>query len=248
MRRLRFYLDYISSNAYLAWVRMPELAERFDLEVEPVPVVFAKLLEANGQLGPAEIRPKARWMARNTQRKAALLGVPLNPPAFHPFNPLLSLRVSSLELEPELRREIVSALFRATWAQQLHVSEPDVVARALRDAGVAEAEELVRRAGEPETKKRLRQQTDDAIEIGVFGVPIFEVEGELFWGYDDLPYLETFLAGDDPLEPVQSGNWVMGPPRPSAMRRQFREEPPLSWQREAEARGAKAPTRTKRDP
>ncbi len=62
-------------------MRLPELRERFDLRIEPVPVLFAGLLEANGQLGPAEIRPKAKWMARNNLRKAVILGIRLRPPA-----------------------------------------------------------------------------------------------------------------------------------------------------------------------
>ena len=233
MKTLRFYFDYISSNAYLAWVRMPELRSRFGLRIEPVPVLFAGLLEANGQLGPAEIRPKARWMARNNLRKAALLGVPIRPPAFHPFRPLLPLRVSSLELPEEQREALIGGLFRATWADQLHVSEPAVVAQVAEQAGIPDGVGLVERAGTPEIKARLRAQTDAAIADGVFGVPDFGVGGEHFWGYDDLPYLERFLAGEDPLDPEEAERWEAGPPRPSAMRRQFREEAPTSWQREA---------------
>jgi len=236
MRTLRFYFDYISSNAYLAWVRLPAIAERFALRVEPVPVLFAGLLEANGQLGPAEIRPKATWMARNNLRKAAQLGVRLKPPAFHPFNPLLPLRVSSLDLEPAGRSALISRLFEGTWADQLATSEPAVVERLVREAGLADPAGLVERASGPEVKQRLRDQTEGAIERGVFGVPIFEVEGELFWGYDDLPYLELFLSGEDPIDPEEAKLWGVGPPRPSAMRRRFREEAPPSWQREAEKR------------
>ena len=236
MRTLRFSFDYISSNAYLAWVRLPELAERHSLVVEPLPVLFAGLLEANGQLGPAEIRPKAAWMARNTLRKAALLGVPLRPPAFHPFNPLLPLRVSSLDLAPGERHALITALFDGTWGRQLATSEPAVVEQLAGEAGMANPRELVERAGTPEIKARLRQQTDDAIARGVFGVPSFEVEGELFWGYDDLPYLENFLSGNDSLDPEEARRWGGGPPRPSAMRRQFREDAPPSWKRESEAR------------
>ncbi|TFG94816.1 MAG: 2-hydroxychromene-2-carboxylate isomerase, partial [Myxococcales bacterium] len=129
MRTLRFCFDYISNNAYLAWLRLPELRERHDLAIEPVPVLFAGLLEANGQLGPAEIRPKAKWMAKNNLRKAALLGVRLRPPAFHPFRPLLPLRVSSLDLANADREALITGLFRATWSDQLHVSEPEVVSR-----------------------------------------------------------------------------------------------------------------------
>ena len=61
-REIRFLFDYISSNAYLAWVELPKLAARYGALVVPVPVLFAGLLEAHGQLGPAEVRPKALWM------------------------------------------------------------------------------------------------------------------------------------------------------------------------------------------
>ncbi len=232
MRTLRFYLDYISSNAYLAWLRLPELAEKYAFEVEPVPVLFAGLLEANGQLGPAEIRPKARWMVRNTLRKAALLGVPLRPPNTHPFNPLLPLRASCLELDPAERERLIGALFAATWSEQRDVSDPAVVVEVAREAGVTDADTIAERATAPEIKLRLRGNTDDAIERGVFGVPMLELEGELFWGYDDLPYLEMVAAGEDPIRSEDAAYWGDGPPHSSSMRRQFREKLPPSWERE----------------
>ncbi len=219
-RKLRFYFDYISSNAYLAWHRLPDLARRFDLEVEPVPVLFAGLLEAHGQLGPAEVRPKARWMWRNNLRKAAQLGIPLHPPRFHPFNPLLPLRVSSLPLAPEARDALIGALFRAVWADGLHPSEPAVVEAVASSVGLPGAE-LVGAAQEAEAKARLRRQTDDAVAAGVFGVPTLTVGSELFWGYDDLPYLEMHLVGGDPATLDGPAGGVT-PPKASAMRRQFR--------------------------
>jgi 2-hydroxychromene-2-carboxylate isomerase len=220
-RPIRFYLDYISSNAYLAWTQIPALAARLGRDVEPVPVLFAGLLEAHGQLGPAEVIPKARWMWRNNLRKAALLGVPLSPPAFHPFNPLLALRVSSLDLDGEARARLVTGLFGATWARGLHVAEPAVVAAVADEAGLDGAA-LVAAAQDPEAKARLRRQTDDAIAAGVFGVPTVVVGGELFWGFDDLPWVERFLAGEDPLDPEAAPRWE-GPVRPAAMRRRHRE-------------------------
>lgn len=219
-RELLFYLDYISSNAYLAWLELPKLAARHGVRVEPVPVLFAGLLEAHGQLGPAEVRPKALWMLRNTLRKAALLGVPLNQPRFHPFNPLLALRVSSLPLPDEEHHALVGALFEAVWVRGLHVSEPEVVAGLACELGLP-GEELVARARSSETKARLRKQTDDAIAAGVFGVPTMGVGGQLFWGYDDFPFLERFLAGEDPLDPKELAKWT--PRGASAVRRRFQQ-------------------------
>ena len=79
---IRFYFDYISPNAYLAWTQLPALAARNGCVIEPVPVLFAGLLEAHRQLGPAEVLPKMRWMWKNVLRKAAVLSVPLNAPVF----------------------------------------------------------------------------------------------------------------------------------------------------------------------
>jgi len=219
-RTLRFYFDYLSSNAYLAWTQLPKLSSRFGVEVEPIPVLFAGLLEAHGQLGPAEVRPKAFWMAKNNLRKAALLGLPLEPPRHHPFSPLLSLRISSLPLADEERHALIDALFQAVWVRGLHVSEPAVVAELATEVGLDGAK-LVETAQQPEAKARLRAQTDAAIAAGVFGVPTMIVGGELFWGYDDWPFLELFLAGKDPLDPRELEKWT-GSVRPSAVRRRMR--------------------------
>jgi 2-hydroxychromene-2-carboxylate isomerase len=220
-RVIRFYFDYISSNAYLAWRQLPALAERNGCTIEPVPVLFAGLLEAHGQLGPAEIPAKSMWMGKNNLRKAILLGLPLNPPVFHPFNPLLALRVSSLPLVADQRTALISALFDAVWVRRLHVSEPDVVAGIGDELGLS-GPTLVEQALQPDCKSALRRQTDDAIARGVFGVPSMEVQGEVFWGYDDFPYLEMLLAGKDPLSTVNWQQWEQ-PSRPSAMRRRVRE-------------------------
>jgi len=219
--RVLFYFDYISSNAYLAWAALPKIVARHGARLEPVPVLFAGLLEAHGQLGPAEVRPKARWMFRNNLRKAAQLGIPLRPPRFHPFNPLLSLRISSVEMEEPQRDALVSLLFEAVWVRELHVSEPETVAALANEIGLP-GEQLLAEAQEGATKARLRQQTDDAIARGVFGVPTMGVGDELFWGYDDLPFLELHLAGLDPLDADEAGKW-MREPRPSARRRRFRQ-------------------------
>jgi 2-hydroxychromene-2-carboxylate isomerase len=213
---LRFYFDYVSPNAYLAWTQLPALAARYGVAIEPVPVLFAGLLEAHGQLGPAEIPAKIRWMSKNNLRKAALLRVPLNPPAFHPFNPLLALRVSSLPLDASKREALVGALFEAVWVRALHVSDAAVVAQLADEIGL-DGPALVAAAERADGKARVRAQTDDAIARGVFGVPSMETGPELFWGYDDFPHLERFLAGKDPVDPSEWRKWS-GAPRPSAVR------------------------------
>ena len=46
---------------------------------------------------------------------------------------------------------------------------------------------------DPQVKALHRAAVDAAIAIGVFGVPTFRVDGELFWGHDRLPHVERWL-------------------------------------------------------
>lgn len=217
---IRFYFDYESPNAYLAWTQLPKLAQRYGFTVDPVPILYSALLDAHGQLGPGECPAKGRWMSKNLARKAVLLGVPLNPPAFLPFNPLLALRTTLLLSETSERDALIGALLRAVWVHGLHVSDPAVVEGVANEIGLP-GSTLVAKAQGPEIKNQLRVQTDAAISRGVFGVPSMEVGDELFWGYDDFPYLELFLAGKDPIDAAELARQSR-PVRPSSVRRKFR--------------------------
>jgi 2-hydroxychromene-2-carboxylate isomerase len=197
---IRFFFDYISHNAYLAFTRLALLEARHGRSFTLEPILFAGLLGHYGQLGPAEVPPKARWMMLDVVRKARRLGVPISPPATHPFVPLLALRATFAPLDAEQRRRLVDALFRAVWAESVDATDPREVARVLAAAGL-DGEALVAFAQGTAAKSALRDATDAAIEAGVFGVPSFLVDGQLFWGFDDLAHLELFLEGRDPLEP-----------------------------------------------
>jgi len=216
--RLYFFFDYISHNAYLAWTRMGALCAKHGLILEPVPVLFAGLLAHYKQVGPAEVPAKGRWMLWNVLRKARQLNIPIAPPHTHPFNPLLPLRLSCADLEPASRIALVDRLFRATWAESRAVSEPATLHPLLAGAGLP-ADRLLGEAQTDVVKQRLRHNTDAALQAGVFGVPSMRVDGELFWGFDDLEYLDMFLEGRDPLPADRSAYRAWFDVKPSAERR-----------------------------
>ena len=192
---IAFHFDFISPYAYLAWTQIHALAERHGRAVAPIPTLLAPLLAHGATKGPAEIPAKRRYMFFDVVRSAHVLGVPIAPPSSHPFNPLPALRVASLEMPAEDKRRLIDALYAAVWATSHGLETPEKVAEVATRAGFDGAE-LVRRAGEQETKDRLRKQTDDAIANGVFGVPTMIVDGETFWGLDSFGHLERHLRGE----------------------------------------------------
>jgi 2-hydroxychromene-2-carboxylate isomerase len=194
---IRFYFDYISPYSYIAWTQIRRLAASHGRRVEPIAVLFAALLNANGQKGPAEIPSKRVYIFKDVLRKAHRLGVPFSMPPTHPFNPLLALRVSSLPMADEARMALVDALFKATWAGGSGVEDPVSVAGIVSANGL-DGETLVAEAAGSDAKARLRRQTDEALELGAFGVPTIVADGELFWGFDAFDVIDDHLGGRGP--------------------------------------------------
>ncbi len=220
MSVLDFYFDYLSPYAYLASLELPGLCERHAVELRARPVLFAGLLGHWGQRGPAEIPPKGRHAFRDCLRYALLRDIPLRSPRQHPFRPLTALRVSLVEVSGADQLRVIRALFEYGWASGGDLGDDTEIEAALDSAGL-DGKELVARAGEPASKEQLREETKAAVGRGVFGIPTMIVQGELFWGLDQLRYVELFLEGKDPLASVNvdergaqgQGAWRTGIPR-----------------------------------
>ncbi|HSS00500.1 MAG TPA: 2-hydroxychromene-2-carboxylate isomerase [Kofleriaceae bacterium] len=216
---IRIYFDYISPYSYLAWVKLAEIAARHGRAIEPVPILFAAILDARGARGPAEEPARRAYLIKDLLRRAHDLGVPIELPPAHPFNPLLPLRVTSLPMPPEIRHALVDHLFAATWAGGGGITDRKLVARIAHEVGLPEG--AIAEAETPENKARLKAATDEAIAAGAFGVPTMIADGEMFFGSDSLPHLDRFLAGGDPVDQDLVERWLTLPAasqRPQATR------------------------------
>ena len=181
MRTVDWYFDFVSPFSYLCLHRFKELPK--DLSIVYRPVLFAGLLKHWGQKGPAEIPAKRRWTYRWCQWWAGELGVPFRFPAEHPFNPLQHLR---LAIACGSTPEAVKRIFNWIWMTGENANDPERFARLCSDLGI-ENEKL---AG---AKDQLRKNTEEAAARGVFGVPTFVVDGEVFWGADAVGFVKAFL-------------------------------------------------------
>jgi 2-hydroxychromene-2-carboxylate isomerase len=191
---VRCYADPISPYAWLALTDL-ERIEAAGAHVVLVPVLFAGLLNAHGNIGPAEIDAKRRYLFRDVMREAARRGLPFSGPPGHPFNPLLALRMCTAVADDARRRALFVSFLRATWERGDNLMGEATLVRLAEDAGLDGAA-LAAAARSPVVKQALADATARAVEDGVFGVPTFQVEGELFWGADRIDALLWRLQGN----------------------------------------------------
>lgn len=192
MKTIDFWFDPVSPFAYLAFERLPEALVGLSYSVAYRPIVFGALLKHHGQKGPAEIEPKRAWTFRHVHWLAAQLGVPLDTPARHPFNPIALSRLlwASAPAATTPSRFACGTVLRHVWTGGGDAEALDRLAAAR-----AQVAPRLDPAGDA-AKQHLRSATDDALGRGVFGVPTFGIEGRLFWGLDSLDMVAGCLRGD----------------------------------------------------
>ena len=196
MRQLTFYFDPISPYAYLAFHALPQALQGHSIAVQYKPILFAALLQANGQKGPAEIPGKREWTYRQVLWSAQQLGIPMALPKAHPFNPLALLRalLAGADASGCVNRYLTGLALDHVWREGADAAD----SARIKDfsAQVAAHCEASGRAlvEADDVKTQLRRNTEDALTLGVFGVPTAHIEGHNFWGADGLAMLTDYLS------------------------------------------------------
>ncbi|MES2152956.1 MAG: 2-hydroxychromene-2-carboxylate isomerase [Pseudomonadota bacterium] len=190
---ITLYFDPVSPYVWLSGGAIARI-EAAGADVVLQPVLFAGLLNAHGQKGPAEIEAKRHYTFRDVMRQAAGQGLPFEGPPGHPFKPLQALRMCVALDQPDQRRRFALSLLRACWEDGADLSDAATL-QALADSCALDGAALLEAARQPAVKQALAANTEQAIAAGVFGVPTFALDGELFWGADRVDALLARLGG-----------------------------------------------------
>lgn len=188
-----FYFDPISPYAWLASKALGRI-DAIGGEIDFQPVLFAGLLNAHGQKGPAEIPAKRRYIFRDVLREATRAGLLFKAPPGHPFNPLQALRMCLAVTDPAARRRFAMTMLAACWEQGRDISDTAELKRIAFESNL-DGDAVEAAARQASIKVQLAADTEQAIQQGVFGVPTFQVGTELFWGADRVHSLLRYMQG-----------------------------------------------------
>lgn len=195
MKKIDFYFDFLSPYSYVAWTWVRSQSYDFNF----MPVSVPSIISHFETKGPAQIRPKRNYLFKDLLRYTQLNEIPFTSPRNLPFNSLYALRLALAGVSNERQFDVIDAIFRAGWAEGLDIGNDDVLKDVFSNKNLP-AEELFMKMEEKAARIELKKNIEQGIERGLFGVPTFFVDEEMFWGNDSIKYLEMYLDGSDPLD------------------------------------------------
>ena len=196
MPQIDYFFAAISPFVYLGGQRLEAIAAKHGASVRYIPLDAPALFPRTGGQVLADRHPSRKaYRMQELKRWSARLGMPLDlKPAFFPVNPapasyaiIAAAKVGGGDLGG-----LVHAFPRAVWAEGRNISEDEVVKDILAAHGFdpAIADKYMLMAAET-----YASNLEEAVSRGVFGVPSYVVDEQIFWGQDRLEDLDLHLAG-----------------------------------------------------
>ena len=187
--------------AYFAGPRMVEIARRHHAQLILKPYDFQAVVTQTGGV-PLRTRPPARrtYHALELERWRNYLGMPMNlQPKYYPelvSDPDWNKRPGWMVIAAQERSldaaRLSHALLRALWAEERDTAQPEVRIAVANENGLDGAA-LHAAETSASVQALYRQYSDEAVAQGIFGAPIFVLDGERFWGQDRLDFLDRAL-------------------------------------------------------
>ena len=197
MTTIDYYFSPQSPWTYLGHERLGAIAQAAGARINVLPVDLGRVFPVSGGLPLAKRAPQRQaYRLVELERFSEFLARPLIlQPRYFPVSAddaaKLIIAVDQAD-GPEAAMRITAVVLRGVWAEQRNIADPAVLQAMLVEAGLAP-----RRLDDSQSQSvhdRYAEDSQRAIDVGVFGAPTYVVAGEMFWGQDRLDFLERRLG------------------------------------------------------
>jgi len=201
---VELWFDYSSNNSYFAFHLLRTICRRLGGVMELKPIYAGAMFKERGHNVKDHGTLKLNYLLRDHQRWTQRTGLPFVHPelgptrdgvAGFPIKTSLAMR-STLAVARLAGRELAEAFVERVmavyWERTEDISNPEVVAKCISEAGLDASTVLILANGS-EMRSALEAQTAQGMAKGIFGVPSFVVGGKVFWGKDRLDFVEDMV-------------------------------------------------------
>lgn len=194
---VKMYSDFKSPYAFLAFDPAFDLEDKYNIRIKWLP--FQLRLKGKGQRSIySEWKVKYSYM--DARRNANLRGGLMLRGPLKIFDTTPALIGGLFADRHGMVREYGRKVFEEFFKRELAADEADAIADLIAGLGLSADEYREFLAGEGVIE--YEQIQEKSVEDQIFGVPLFVFNGEQFWGYDRMWFLEMRLEEAGLLKPV----------------------------------------------
>ena len=186
MKKIDFYFDFASPNGYLSLKALKKYQDEIGFDINYIPVLLGGIFKLTNNQPPmiafGEVKGKLEY--ENLEMKRFIEFHSLNNFKMNPHFPVITLKLmrGALAAEQEgFLEEYITKMSVEMWENEKKMDDLEVIQTAFNDAGF-DSEKLLNLMENQEIKDKLIANSSAASERGVFGIPTFFVDDEMYFG------------------------------------------------------------------
>lgn len=195
MAHIDYYMITLSPFCYLAGAELEQIAKKHGATITYKPFNLMQVFSQTGGVPPKDRHPsrqayRLQELTRVAKRKELAINL---KPAFFPTNPAPSCYavIAAQAAGGGDLGGLCHSFMRACWAEEKDAGDDAVVRACLEENGFDPA---LADSGLLSGAETFEKNTEEALQKGVFGAPMYVVDDQLFWGQDRLSYLDDYLS------------------------------------------------------
>lgn len=181
------WFDFGSNYSYLSVMRLEDEAAAHGIGIRWQPFLLGPIFRSFGWASSPFVlqKEKGDYTWKDMARQCRRYGLPWKQPTHFPRAAVLPLRIALVGASQPWMGEFCRRSMLMNFAEDRDIDSPEAMRDLLAALGLP-AHRVIEEALSDANKLRLRQQTERAVEQGIFGAPTFFVGDEMFWGNDRL--------------------------------------------------------------
>ena len=190
-----YYLSLASPWSYLGHDRLVNIANTYQCRINIFAIDLSIVLPATGGVPlPKRSQQRKDYRMQELKRWRDYLKLPLNrePKHFPVIDEMAAAMVLALrEKNQTTAINFAGSCLKAVWTDELDISDKSTLLDLANEHEIDGEALLVQKESMLSIRK---SESEQAISKGIYGVPSYVVDEEVFWGQDRLDFLERLVA------------------------------------------------------
>ena len=193
-QKVEFYFDLGSPFSYLAFYKLQEITKKYNAVIDYTPILLGGIFKSTGNKSPIEVPVKGIYSMQDLSRWSDYYQIPMQMNPYFPMNTLTLMRIlTGVKIyHDEYFEVILTKLFDAMFRKPLNLADPEVLINLFQGDAI-DGQQLLDLSQDPVVKQKLIDETNNAVQRGVFGAPTFFLRENMYWGQDRLHFVEREL-------------------------------------------------------
>ena len=195
-KHIEFYYDFGSPNAFLVHSIIEKIENKTGYKTKYIPVLLGGIFKLTNNIAPyiayKNVKNKLEYQSIEFNRFVKKHAIKFNHNIHFPLRTVELMRAAVFFEGRRDYKKFINTIFKHSWSEPKKLDDLKILQEVLENNNFSFSE-IFKAINSQKIKNKLKENTNLAVEKGIFGTPSFIIKNQLFFGKDSICDLEDYL-------------------------------------------------------